>query len=456
MIHIGFYLSNKNTKDVDCSDVFNGNPGIGGSEYAMLLLACSLELNFKDLNVIVYADEKGILPPLLNVKQVKDWADLTRKATEDHLHIMTLVLGSYRNDMLHHFSDQVKLIVWASNFILSKDLSYYAKNSSVSRIVCVGYEQLDLYRDHAVFKKSTAIYYGVDVSCLKRQSGIKTPYEQRPRHVTYIGSIVPQKGFHVLAKAWPRILEAYPDAVLNVIGSGKLYNRDAQLGKYAIADSEYENLFMPYLVDTDGQILPSVKFWGILGKEKNDILQKTRVGVPNPWGKTETFGYTAIEMQAYGAWVTTIKCPAYLETVSPSGGILYDNQKRLDRILAESVISLLGKNEHPYDEVMDFMESNFAIDKVAAEWYQLFLDIISGKPQEVTPIRANRNYRLKRWKEINRRIKNVIPFGYKLLPSLWYIEDVSWKLKGLLKRDQILKHLFHQYILKDSKNQRPL
>jgi hypothetical protein len=49
MIHIGFYLSNKNTKDVDCSDVFYGNLDIRGSEYAMLLLACSLVLNFEDL-----------------------------------------------------------------------------------------------------------------------------------------------------------------------------------------------------------------------------------------------------------------------------------------------------------------------------------------------------------------------------------------------------------------------
>lgn len=74
-------------------------------------------------------------------------------------------------------------------------------------------------------------------------------------------------------------------------------------------------------------------------------------------------------------------------------------------------------------------------------------------PKLVTPIRANKNYRLKNWKEANRKIKNIIPFGYKLIPSLWHFEDKLWKLNTLLKRDHIMKHLLHKYILRDSTNQ---
>jgi glycosyltransferase involved in cell wall biosynthesis len=449
MTNIAFYLPNKGTKNVDCSDVFNGNPGIGGSEYAMLLLICSLKLNCEDLNTILYVDEESVLPPMLKIRQVKDWQDMAQKTTEDNISILVLGYNSSFNHKFHLLHEKLKIIIWAHNFIRSSDLSFYAKNKRIAKIVCVGYEQLDLYRDHVAFKKSTAIYNGVDVDSIKKQSGEMLPFNQRPLHVTYIGSFIPVKGFHVLAKVWPQVLKVYPDAVLNVIGSGKLYNRNASLGNYGIADAEYEKVFMPYLVDADGQILSSVKFWGILGSEKNNILQRTRVGVPNPWGRSETFGYTAIEMQACGALVTTINCPAYLETVSPSAGILYRNQKRLDKVLADSIILLLGKNENHYEKTIEFLESNFSITKITEEWHQLFIEMMAGRKNRIVPIRANKNYRLKRWKEINRKVRNFIPFGYTILPPLWfYVDDIIWKLKDLLKRDHVIRHLIRKYILR--------
>jgi glycosyltransferase involved in cell wall biosynthesis len=276
------------------------------------------------------------------------------------------------------------------------------------------------------------------------------PYAQRPLYVTYIGSLVPQKGFHVLAKAWTQVIQVCPDAVLNVIGTGKLYNRNSQLGSFGIADANYEKEFMPYLIDENEKLLPSVKFRGILGTEKNKILENTRVGVPNPWGKTETFGYTAVELQACGALVTTVKCPGYLETVAPHGGILYDNQKKLDKVLAQTIVTLLEKDENNYDETLKFLELNFDSHIVAAQWNQLFMDIVNEKIQVPLPIQRNANFRMKKWKEINRKIKNRIPFGYKILPSLWYLDDVLWKLGVLLKRDHILKHLWYKYVLKNN------
>ncbi|MDR1090601.1 MAG: glycosyltransferase family 4 protein [Prevotella sp.] len=446
MVNIAFYLSNKNIRDVDCSDVFNGNPGIGGSDYALLLLACSLTQNHNDLNVLVYVDEKSSLPPVLKTRKV---SDLIRQTKEDNIHILTIILGSFDNHTLDSFhqNEHLKIVIWASNFFWRKDLSYYAKNKQISKIVCVGFEQLDLYRDLSVFKKMAAIYNGAGADCTRKQQDM-IPFSGRPFHVTYIGNLVPQKGVHILAKAWPQILKVYPDAVLNVIGSGKLYNRNARLGDYGIAGEEYEKTFMPYLVDSDGQILPSVKFLGILGKEKSEILQKTRVGVPNPSGRTETFGYTAIEMQACGTLVATVKCPAYLETVCSSAGILYDKQKSPDKKLAESVISLLSRDDNHHEEVMQFLETNFSIDKVSGIWYRLFTDMMEGKENPVVPVKANNTYRLKHWKEANRKLKNFIPFGYKILPSLWYVDDFVWKMKGLFMRKHLIKYLYRRYILK--------
>jgi glycosyltransferase involved in cell wall biosynthesis len=297
----------------------------------------------------------------------------------------------------------------------------------------------------------TAIYNGIDMDNIKKQSETVMPFQQRPLHVTYIGNLAKQKGFHILARAWPQILRDCPDAVLNVIGSGKLYDRNSKLGEYGIAEATYEKAFMPYLKDIDGRIFPSVKFWGIIsGKKKNEILQNTRVGVPNPSGRTETFGYGAIEMQAFGALVATIQCPGHLDTVYQSASILYRKVKYQEKELAESVLSLLNRSENRYDEVMQFLEANFSIDKVADEWHQLFMDMMENKEIPVIPIKANKKYRLKRWKEANRKLKNFIPFGYKILPSLWYVDDFVWKMKGLLMRKHLFKYLYRRYILKKS------
>jgi glycosyltransferase involved in cell wall biosynthesis len=446
MMNIAIYFSNRSIKTVDCSDVMSGNPGIGGTEYAMLMLACSLEQNYKDLNLTVYVNEKGLLPSMLKIKQVNEWNDLAQKMTDDRISALLIIHDESlrKNRIPEIFPDDLKLIILTQTFASTKELSYYAKNKSVSRIVCVGYEQLDLYRDHAAFLKSTAIYNGINTAGWKKQSETTIPYDKRPLNVTYIGSLKPQKGFHLLAKAWPQIIKACPNAFLNVIGSGKLYDRNECLGKYGIADSEYEAVFMPYLLDVNGNVLPSVKFWGILGHEKGEILQKTRVGVPNPSGKSETFGYTAVEMQLFGTLVTTIKCPAYLETVHPLSGILYEDEKEL----AKSVIFLLNRDENHYTEAIDFIDSNFSIDKIAEEWHQLFLEVINDKPYLIAPIRANKNYRLKQWKEINRKIKNFLPFGYAILPSIYFFEDLFLKLKGLLKREHLIKYIFYKYIYK--------
>jgi hypothetical protein len=185
-----------------------------------------------------------------------------------------------------------------------------------------------------------------------------------------------------------------------------------------------------------------VKFWGVLGDEKADILQHTRVGVPNPSGVTETFGYTAVEMQEYGCPIATIKCPAYVETVYPGSGILYRNEKDL----AKTVITLLNRRNNNYPETIEYIRSHFGFEKIANEWHQLLSGTLQ---QEQKAIILN-------WgqcAEWNRKIKNAIPWGYKLLPSVYTFWDLyQQQFKSLIKRKNIIRHLIRKFILKKSYN----
>lgn len=91
--------------------------------------------------------------------------------------------------------------------------------------------------------------------------------------MTYVGGLYPAKGVHYLTQAWPEVLSEFPDAKLNIIGSGKLYSRDFNLGTFGIAESSFEKQLLEPLLDENGDIIPSVRFWGVLGPEKKQILQ---------------------------------------------------------------------------------------------------------------------------------------------------------------------------------------
>lgn len=235
------------------------------------------------------------------------------------------------------------------------------------------------------------------------------PFKQRQNEITYLGSLVPIKGFHLLAKAWPSILQAYPDAHLNVIGSGNVYG-NAQLGKYGIAEESYEKQFMPYLTKPNGEILPSVTFYGKLGEEKNKILAKTKIGIPNPSGYSETFCLSAIEMELYGCKIVTKKYVGFLDTVPPSGGILYKHESSL----ATNIIKELQQNENnSYKETYDFISRNFNTTKIISEWTKVLIDDSYINDYKI----VNPEYNFKLLREKNRKIKSFLPFGF-LLPTI--------------------------------------
>lgn len=71
--------------------------------------------------------------------------------------------------------------------------------------VFVGRQQYDRYVDHKIILKSTYIYNMYPME--KKQ---KRKFENQ-HTVTYIGSLVPEKGFQVLAAAWKKIIAEVPD-----------------------------------------------------------------------------------------------------------------------------------------------------------------------------------------------------------------------------------------------------
>ena len=418
-----FYLDNRNIRNVNILNIENGNPGIGGTEYIIYSIVYYLSKEKSEDFEIKLGTQyvKNIFSDILCV-QCNCISELIYKENPDYI-IFKYESDVYKEASLCAKKSGTKLIPWAHNFIKRSALTELANDYNVARIVCVSKEQLNMYRDHKAFMKSVYIYNGMPVDYLKKEFSTIPAYNDRPNEVTYIGSIVPYKGFHILAKAWQNVIREIPDAKLNVIGSGKLYDRNSKLGCYGIAEEKYENVFMEYLTDDNGNILPSVRFWGLLGVEKNAVLKRTRVGVPNPSGVSETFCITALEMQAMGALVTTINYGGLKNTVFHSG-ILYDNPKEL----TESIVTLLKRNENQIEDFYKFMEENFSFDKIVKDWNFLF-NHLSDKAVPFLP-NGNNDF-LSRLKELNRKIKRIIPFGYYILPTIDFYRSIIHRLNVL-------------------------
>ena len=418
-----FYIDNSHIT-INCSCLVNDNPGIGGTEYLFLTTLLELQKKYtsSDNQYILLLQKDMLLPTGLTYQVVGSKSDAISYCT-DH-HINQLVVKYEEKDYCPNIfmigPKFLKIIVWAHNVIPRHSLNIIARTPQIGKIVNVSREQLDLYRDNKAFLKSTYIYNSVNVKSINYYKEHSTSFENRKQEVTYLGSLVYPKGFHILAKIWPRILQECPNAHLNVIGSGTLYG-DAKLGKYGIAEESYETSFMPYLTDNSGEILPSVTFWGKLGKEKTKVLARTKVGVPNPLGLSETFCLSAVEMELYGARIVTRKYVGYLDTVPLHSGCLCETEEQL----ALQIITELKRASYPeYQYTYNFIKQEFDHERIIKEW-SIFLSNIESWKKGITEPIVNANYNYKHWREWNRKIKSKIPFGYQLPTIDTYINILN-------------------------------
>ena len=374
--NIAFYLPNKGYNNVDIKGFVNSNPGIGGTEYAILLIVDYLVKKSTILNCYLFVDSYIEQLPEINDKirqiEISSYSEGAKAAIANNVSYLVVPYGYFdEGDFWESIGGQFKVIMHCHCFLPLKKLNEYSKNPNIVRIITVGREQLDLYRDHSAFAKSDYIYNPIpEEQILTARANFNKNRE--PYSVTYMGSLTPAKSFDVLAKAWCQVIREVPGAKLNVIGGGNLYNRKRTLGKWGLAEEKYESSFMRYLLDEEGKIIPSVRFFGVLGNEKNDILNKTWVGVPNPTGATETFGLVAVEMQMGGCLIATQRCPGFIDTVVSKQSILYNDPEEL----AESIVKLFNINNTTHNDALSEIDKKFNINVIGEEWLKLFTDCI--------------------------------------------------------------------------------
>lgn len=375
------YFNDKGFDHLDLSDPCSGNNGVGGTHYCFLMLADALK-KYTEHDVYYYHYHNNYFPSGVQSRKLDTLKEIQEKVVSDHIDIFIFRLESTPEFMCCFERFTIPCVAWTHNPVHADDLKWFYDTVCIKRVVFVGREQYDKHIDHPVIDKSTYIY--------NMFNGSRFDIRELPDEaaVTYTGSLSTSKGFHLLAKVWKGILDKVPGAQLYVIGSGTLYNRNSTLGKLGIASKDYEDSFLPYL-STDGKLLPSVHFMGTMGMEKLSIYNKTTVGVMNPSGRTETFGLSAVEMEACGIPVVTKAANGLLDTsINGKTGFLVHNERELkDRIIY--LLSHPAENIKMGKYAKEFV-SKFEPELIVKEWDQLFTDIINGKP--AVYIKPTENY----------------------------------------------------------------
>lgn len=414
-LKLGIFLNDKGINKLDFRHPELGNPGVGGTLFCFLLLIQNAGNYFQDTEITVFHYNNNILPEHVREELIDGPSSCLQIAKK--LGIQLLIHEQIRS-IDNWFEEvnkyQINCILWAHNYLFLEELRKIEFCKYVKRVVFVGKEQYEAYIDDSIMSKADYVFN----MCLTETK--KSLHLAREKRVTYMGSLVKIKGFHLLAKEWKKIIKAVPEANLEVIGSGKLYNREEKLGHLGVASETYEKEFTRYLCDANGELLPSVHFHGLLGDEKRKVLEKTSIGVVNPSAKSETFCLCAVEMEEFAIPVVTKAKYGLLDTnENKRTGLLFRNR----RGMRKNIIFLLNNElyrEQLGENAVKYARKKFSNIQIMNDWRKVLLEIQNGKDAQYKRPSNNWLNDYKFIKLINRNVK-TIPF-LSNIPSVCRME----------------------------------
>jgi glycosyltransferase involved in cell wall biosynthesis len=398
MRSIAFLLDDANIHFADLTEPALGNPAIGGTEFSFVSLAHELAVRKLARITLLHRNRTNTFPRTLTVRTIDEYPGGLQTALNRAGPIDCVVVRGHDSlpsaGVVESIPDSIRLIAWTHNHLRSATLSYLAKCKQIARVVYVGREQCALAAGAPCHYKSTYIPPGLYVA--SRSNGTK---EQR---AVYIGSLVPQKGFHRLARLWPRIRRACPTAELDVIGSSQVYYRDQQLGTLGISAPSYEKLILRYLRNDPTKY--GVVFRGKMGTEKSDVMARALVGLPNPTGFTECCPATVVEMSAHGSAVVALRQWGMCDTIvdGVTGFLCRDDREYVERV--SSLLSDPATAQSMGVAGQRFVENSFSHGPICDQWMRLWEEVLtSAVPHYSIPPITGR-YPLRRLRAANSRL----------------------------------------------------
>lgn len=339
-----------------------------------MTIVVASQLKSRSTDVVLYVTNWGMFPIGLPIKVVVDiFGAIQESARESRILVCRAYLSGTSEILakLRALPD-ARLVFWAHLTPSQAILREIARTEQVLGVICLENNQRVRMIDNPSNIKSFTIPYGITGDSSEASSNINR------NNVAFIGALVPQKGFHLLADSWPKIKVQVPNAKLYVFGSGSLYDSNVILGKMGIADEKYESRIFRKLSNHESSVI----FMGnATSKTRNEILNTCTVGVVNPSGLTETFCLSAVEIQQKGIPVIGARKFGLLDTVKHlHTGYLVSHPNQISRytvklLQSEKLAQKLGKNARNY------VVNRYGLEGVIDRW-ENFLNFIDTNSNE--------------------------------------------------------------------------
>jgi glycosyltransferase involved in cell wall biosynthesis len=387
MKKLAFYFDASKLGEWEWSTFLNGEVGMSGTDGQFLLLVNEMSDLFK---VYFYLNEGYSSTDKLTTVRVQDLSAAALDAK--HQKVDLLIFNNKGDDSTREGIKTLNtldqpFIMWDHNGPAKDFEDLLSKSSSLRRIVCVSKAHANWHRHKRYFNKVTFIYNGKDYA------GILPTNRDEKFNIGYLGAVDESKGFHWVAKAWPKVKSAIPNASLTVIGSIKTHDRTRKTGDLGIAAEEFEtNYIKPYLGNTLHE-MSGVNFTGhISPKEMVSHFRRLNLGIVNPnikGGATETFCVSAIDFQGHGIPVIGGNAGGLRETVqNRKTGILINNSEKL----ADAIIGLVKDKRlllSLTENCSKWVIEKFSRREIISEWINLIEAVLAGREPHAIKMSVN-------------------------------------------------------------------
>lgn len=302
-MRLAFFLDNRGfAAKGPLGDPRLGNPGIGGTEFAFLASVALLAADPEACEPLLFLTAPQAVAGLDGpIRQVSGLAEALAEA--EAAGAVGLVFRPGRvspADQRVLIQSRLPLVAWCHNLGCDQQ-GFFEGLPALKRWVLVSGAQLDAFRHSRLVRRACVIPNPVLVPPDLEQGA-------SPKDLAYVGAITPFKAFDRIARIWPEIARACPEARLRVFGGADLY-----AGGGASALTPYER-YCRVLLDR-GCFSDRVVFEGSLGLERYAAFADVAVGVVNPSGRDETFCLSAAEFSACGIPVVAPRRHALVQTV---------------------------------------------------------------------------------------------------------------------------------------------
>ena len=378
---VNFYIDNLNLDGIDFTEVDMGNPGVGGTEFLTVKIAKLLSEEIE--HVVIQSPGKIQTPSKVRFERVVSVEEaINLSAAKGEVLILRMFIKDYEHIVsIIKQNPNSRIVFWLHLTPTQKIISELGRLSQVKAFICVGNNQRVRLIDYENQRKLITIPHPLD-----RQKNFLKPTNSNG--ICYLGALVPQKGFHLLADVWPQISLKHPHVKLYVIGSPRLYGFTGNIRENSIPEGKYGKRIFKKLSPQD----KSVVFLGNLNlKERIEIFRKCSIGVVNPSGSTETFCLSAMELQQYGLPVISANKLGLKDTIANNKtGILIRNNKQL-RLAIEKLLEDGVSREKMALSARNYVYSKYEVTKIIKLWLELINNVTSNQkihfPSDLTVIR---------------------------------------------------------------------